>query len=147
MEEQFVTYKIALKLKALGFDEECFGYYTPINKMYFMYLQISFGDSTCAVRNSDFTKAIYTMSVPLWQQVVDWFREKYYIHIEMRCHREYEKDYFTYNLIFLKNSQFTTQGKKLGASINRVYYDTYEEAREQAILAVVTLLEKSKDIK
>ena len=26
MKEQFVTYEIALKLKELGFDEECFRY-------------------------------------------------------------------------------------------------------------------------
>ena len=30
MKKQFVTYEIALKLKKLGFDEECFGYYTPM---------------------------------------------------------------------------------------------------------------------
>ena len=27
MKDQFVTYEIALKLKELGFDEECFAYY------------------------------------------------------------------------------------------------------------------------
>ena len=32
MEEQFVTYEIALKLKELGFDEKCLvWYYLPAN--------------------------------------------------------------------------------------------------------------------
>ena len=45
MEEQFVTYEIALKLKELGFNEECFGYY-HVNEGYtkgyvFCYPEIS----------------------------------------------------------------------------------------------------------
>ena len=83
MKSQFATYEIALKLKELGFDEECFGYYTPMkdwmmkgkysdgklrfhgpnwanidNTMYFMYKANSFGDRTEVVRNSIFTKSI-----------------------------------------------------------------------------------------
>ena len=35
MKEQFVTYNIALKLKELGFDEECLAYYIdPENPFY-----------------------------------------------------------------------------------------------------------------
>ena len=29
MEKEFVPYKLAVKLKSLGFDEECFGFYNP----------------------------------------------------------------------------------------------------------------------
>lgn len=32
MKDQFVSYPIALKLKELGFDEPCFGYYTPMKE-------------------------------------------------------------------------------------------------------------------
>ena len=32
MKEQFVTYEIALKLKELGFDKPCFGYYRPMKE-------------------------------------------------------------------------------------------------------------------
>ena len=101
MKEQFVTYEIALKLKELGFDEDCFGYYRPMkewmmegtkfnferhfhgcnwanpnNTMYFMYVQNSFGDRTACVKNSEFTKAIENIAVPLWQQVIDWCDSK-----------------------------------------------------------------------
>jgi hypothetical protein len=31
MEKEFVTYELAVKLKALGFDEPCFGYYYTLN--------------------------------------------------------------------------------------------------------------------
>ena len=101
MEKQFATFEIALKLKELGFDEECFGYYTPMknwmmkgkysdeklhfhgpnwanndNTMYFMYVQNSFGDRNSTVKNSSFTKAIHNIAVPLWQQAIDFCDSK-----------------------------------------------------------------------
>ena len=94
MKEQFCNYEISLKLKELGFDEECFGYYTSMKnwmisinpkynsnphfigpnwctedmKMRFMYVQNSFGDRDSTVKNSKFTKNIQNVAVPLWQQ-------------------------------------------------------------------------------
>ena len=59
MKEQFVTYEIALKLKELGFDEDCLGYYTITNKgllyPYNMHEYIYRKDFLC--------------TAPLWQQV------------------------------------------------------------------------------
>ena len=107
VKEQFVSYEIALKLKELGFDEPCFGYYTPMkewmmagtrlnperhfhgcnwansdNSMYFMYKQNSFGDRDSVVKNSEFTKAIHNVVVPLYSQVIDWCDSKgYYINV------------------------------------------------------------------
>ena len=101
MQKQFVNYEIALKLKELGFDEECFGYFTPMktwmmegnefnsephfhgcnwpndnNTFYFMYIPNTFGDRTESIKNSQFTKSIENVAVPLWQQVIDWFDTK-----------------------------------------------------------------------
>ena len=30
MEKEFVPYELALRMKALGFDEPCFGYYDEV---------------------------------------------------------------------------------------------------------------------
>ena len=107
IKEQFVTYEIALKLKELGFDEPCFGYYTPMKywmistnpkynsephyigpnwctedmKMRFMFVTNTFGDRDSVVKNSEFTKAIHNVVVPLWQQVIDWIYNNYKILI------------------------------------------------------------------
>jgi len=76
MEKEFVPYELALKLKNLGFDELCFGYYTHNEKLCRY-------DSTST--NVEFTpcihKNIYNLYclAPLWQQAFDWFREKYNI--------------------------------------------------------------------
>ena len=63
MEKEFVTYELAVKLKALGFDEECLSYY--FNK------QLSFGSKTAYGE---------VVEAPLYQQAFRWFREKYNLH-------------------------------------------------------------------
>ena len=63
MKKEFVPYELAVKLKALGFDEECLSYY--FNK------QLSFGSKTAYGE---------VVEAPLYQQAFRWFREKYNLH-------------------------------------------------------------------
>ena len=69
MESLFVPYKIALALKELGFDKDCFGHYvdgtldlitTDINDYPPMYVEV--------------------IKAPLCQQTFRWFREKYNLY-------------------------------------------------------------------
>ncbi len=63
MTDQFVTYKIAEKLKALGFNEECFGGYSAEGKLYPVIVCFqSEIDGHCLA--------------PIWQQAIDFFRTK-----------------------------------------------------------------------
>ena len=152
MKSQFVTYEIALKLKELGFNEPCFGYYTPIkswmiqgtkinpephfhgpnwsnvdNTFYFMYKSNSFGDRTEVVYNSYFTKAIYNIAVPLWQQAIDWFDTKG-IFITIRPY---------YHSTIMKYGWILDHGKLLtGGNFNSRY-----EATENAIIEAIKLYE------
>lgn len=151
MKEQFATYEIAVALKELCFDEECFGYYTSMkdwmmkgkysdgklhfhgpnwsnsdNTMYFMYVQNSFGDRNSVVKNSYFTKAIKNVATPLWQQAINWFREEHELHIT----------------IFSKSQEswmfrITKKGESLEAGLYGEDFDTYEQAREEAILEAI----------
>jgi len=75
MKHLFVPYELALKLKEKGFDEECFGNYDCWSKkeparlmtnIYPYFLGQEYAkrfDKTCIL-------------APLYQQVIDWFREK-----------------------------------------------------------------------
>jgi hypothetical protein len=58
MEKEFVTYEIALKLKELGFEEECLAYFED--------KELTLG------RLSSVGKKRYLIA-PLWQQAIDWF--------------------------------------------------------------------------
>ena len=67
MEKEFIPYEEALALKGLGYDEECFGYYTDGTP------RIMYKDqaSPSAIREHTVCKA------PLHQQTFRWFREKH----------------------------------------------------------------------
>ena len=121
MKKQFVTYEIALKLKELGFDEECLGYYTITNKgllyPYNMHEYIYRKDFLCAA--------------PLWQQAIDFFREKHNIWIQIEM--EYY-DGITYNYVIIQNN-----GKVINFEDE---FHEYYEAREQAILKAIELCQK-----
>ena len=78
MEKEFVPYELALRLKALGFDEPCFGFYQleygeirPIMVDDDEQYRLT-GYRTC--KNSEIPKH-YT-SAPTFSQAFRWFREK-----------------------------------------------------------------------
>lgn len=62
MEKEFVPYDSALRLKNLGFDEPCFGFYYDDGGE----LQIKEGNHFL----------IGYLNAPLYQQAFRWFREK-----------------------------------------------------------------------
>ena len=65
MKKDFVPYELAVKLKALGFDEECFSYYDLNNKPNFFGAD-GLMDTHCVQVNR-----------PTFSQAFRWFREKY----------------------------------------------------------------------
>lgn len=145
MKEQFVTYEIALKLKELGFNEPCFRkwswYYNPyfggIEKQETALL-INY-DTEQYEKLNEFPRK-YCLA-PLWQQTIDWFRDNYNIHIEIRNYQEYQKDNYAHVLNFIKDSNYLDKdGNKIGQIISRIYYNNYQEAREQAILKVIEII-------
>jgi hypothetical protein len=66
MNKEFVPYELALKLKQLGFDEPCLGFYERNQELIIQECLITdfHGDSLQCV-------------APLFQQAFRWFREKY----------------------------------------------------------------------
>jgi hypothetical protein len=67
MEKEFVNYELALRLKVLGFDEPCFGYYT--NHSHLVIDEIASQQGNTEV-----------ISAPTWQSAFDWFGEKYQLY-------------------------------------------------------------------
>ena len=140
MEKQFVTYEIALKLKELGFDEECLAWYLP---------EIYIKDNICTpilgayCRNWSSSKD--RLNCPLYQQVTDWFREKHNIHIEVELTDNTMQFYYQYCIVDSKNREH--HDEDMIDQATRIYnynerFNTYEETREQAILKAIELCKK-----
>ena len=68
MEKEFVPYELALRMKQLGFDEPCLGFYNKEDRPNLGYCTNSFQDDT--------TLEI-KCTAPLYQQAFRWFREKH----------------------------------------------------------------------
>jgi len=75
MKDQFVTYEIAKRLKELGFNESCLGYFDKDSQEFIW----SVGGT---VNHEDGDELEYNcISAPLWQQAIDWLREKHNIEV------------------------------------------------------------------
>ena len=74
MEKEFVPYKLALALKALGFDEPCFGYHLTKDLPY-VKRGLKFGSEKYVGKHNSYDDFI--VSAPTYSQAFRWFREKY----------------------------------------------------------------------
>lgn len=130
MKQQFITYEIALKLKELGFDEEClYAYYHKSDLKNFKenhYMLV--GDRN----NTQLTDG--RISAPLWQQVIDWFRVKYNVLIIVYSNA-------SGYLFEFSDAEGGTHRYDSGYSgtNDSGCWDTFEEALEAAIKMIITM--------
>lgn len=81
MEKLFVNYELAVKLENRGFKEKCFANIDCKDQLHF--LNPSDKDSFEFHQQIVKYNGVPAVSCPLYQQVVDWFREKHSIHISI----------------------------------------------------------------
>ena len=132
MKEQFVTYEIALALKELGFDEECFAIFYQ-EKFMNGHIEPYVWNLVNSIKTNSDCNSIDIVTAPLWQQVIDWFRIKYnwLIVVDVANSNEYYAAIREYD--------------EIGAIISKIpykIYSIYEEAREHAILKAIELIKK-----
>lgn len=126
MEKQFVPSELAVKLRDLGYDEECFAHYRSGNfdivsdKLFIQYNNEFYSEYN---KNSLLDGA----TAPLWQQAFDWFRVEHSIDSAIVVNR-----FGYYFTIVDVNSHI----------INSVSTLTYEEARHACIEKLIELSTK-----
>jgi hypothetical protein len=127
MKEQFIDYTIALELKELGFDEPCLALLDSNNELYTDGKSEHFKsqEKVQYIFGNDIVEVILA---PLWQQIIDWFREKYGLHIDIGL-EDKEKGYYNYAI----NLNWRYEG------------GTYYEARKLAILDAIRVVQDKED--
>ena len=114
--KEFVPYELAVKLKALGFDEECFGYY-HVNVGY------TKGYAFCYFDKPKRFKDGFDLLAPTFSQAFRWFREKY---CKLGCiQKAIDRNRFVY----------------LIDDIVFGFYDTYEEAELACLEKLIEIVE------
>jgi len=123
MKEQFVPYEIAIKLKEKGFDEPCLAWSTEYGE--YILVETKEGEDSNTFRG---------ISIPLWQQVIDWFRVKYNLDVQAfsaLTHNDKKP---------VEWIGWITKIPEINLEANELKADTFEEAREQIILQALTLI-------
>ena len=146
MKKQFVTYEIALKLEELGFDEDCIltlsyldgcHYKTNVEYEPSMWLindkQIECNVTKEQLRNDFKDTSLIELSFPLWQQAIDFLREKYLLHIEIQS-PDYPNDV---------NFSWSIHKMHLFGSWRDGHSSDYYIARKEAVLNAIELYEKN----
>ena len=124
MEKEFVPVELALRLKALGFDEPCFGK--------FYYNQLEIGGNW---RNNDFKEdADVFISAPTFSQVFRWFREKYELHSCIHSDYTWNITGGIWDLNEYKGSRYDWDSEP---------YSTYEESELDCLTKLIEIVEKN----
>ena len=142
MEKEFVPYELAVKLKAIGFDEPCFGWFRstriPSNfTEYFLETEFGMSESPSDWVNSNFLDK--ACSAPLYQQAFRWFREKYGLRIRNYGSINYSGELSEYFEIFKYG--YGTSDKSLSIEIGAL---TYEEAELDCLEKLIEIVEQKK---
>ena len=115
MNKEFVSYELAVKLKELGFDEPCLGFYDGKGDttLYFNNLRNGSGDFEPFNNN----KRLTWFGAPLYQQAFRWFREKYDLHVQIRKENYFQQsayEYFHFDISRGRETDITKQEDLLG---------------------------------
>ena len=123
MTQEFVPYELAVKLKELGFDEPCFGYYNGNYEFTF------FVDVRSCNTNSEFK---FYPTAPTYSQAFRWFREKYdlFTHIEKG---ENPKNF--YPIIDNVSHKYNP----------KLWFDTYEETELACLEKLIEIVESKSE--
>lgn len=133
MKHLFIPYEIALQLKEKGFDEECLRTWSWYFSPYFEGTEkqeeaILIDNKRKSYETGNELPRKYCYA-PLYQQVIDWFREKKSIWIQVEM-MYYDGVFYNYTII-------QSNGKVIKCAES--YYDYYETL-ENAIKETLNLI-------
>ena len=122
--KNFIPYELALKLKELGFDEPCFGFYVPLL------------DGTQEFELMKFeSQGKKVVLAPLWRQAFRFFREKYMLSGEIYIF----KNIWNFDIEDISNSiQLYTS--------DIICYNSYEEAEVECLVKLIEIV-KEQNVK
>ena len=126
MKKEFAPYELAVKLKELGFNEPCFGFYLE--------------DGTWTPASYSREGTVYpsnTDLLPEWcaallhQQASRWFREKYNLYCGILTEYSYGGQLHAYHIT----------GKRQG-DVSIGGFNTYEEAELACLTKLIEIVEQ-----
>jgi hypothetical protein len=127
MEKEFIPVELALRLKALGFNETCFGYRD--------------GGGNIMIKETPHS----VISAPTFSQAFRFFREKYMIGHDIMC------PFISYqgkNVEIISEGRyevFLTDEEQLGITDEEFYSMTYNEAEIKCLNLLLRIVESKTE--
>ena len=138
MEREYCTYNVATKLGELGYDKKCFGWFNTERFNYMVETSLDVG-AFLNEKDYQFFKFYHKqhkyMPTPLWQQAIEWFRTKHMFEVNVTI---------IWKNIAVGYTEIDCYLPYCNGIIFDIEYDTFEEAREVAILIAIERLETNK---
>ena len=128
MKHLFVSYEIAKQLKEKGFDEKCLGYINQEGKTYLFDFMLL--DQYGLESNEEYEGILS----PLYQQVIDWFREEHRLFITIIDGDKRNDNIFYWFQVYDLNKQSAV------VAVLDQEYKTYYEALDKAIEEALKLI-------
>lgn len=146
MEKEFIPYEIALKLKELGFNGDCFAIWSGFDeinfsttdkvRLYSSKFRINDTQSATFYIN-DFNSLSSRVSAPTFSQAFRWIKDKYgyfqlfdYQHGDSKINKG-----FFFNIINTNNEDFF-----FPSDFEYVIYKTYEEAELECLKKLIEIV-------
>ena len=128
MEKDFVPYPLALRLKEIGFNEPCFGYYDGNHNFNYMF---EGKPENFSYRKFPLGHSVGWISAPTFSQAFRWVREKYdlFTHIEKG---ENPKNF--YPIIDNVSHKYNP----------KLWFDTYEEVELACLKQLIEIVEQKE---
>lgn len=126
MEKEFIPYELAVKMKALGFDEPCIAKF--INKQFAMNVAARWYKHNSNEITSGW------ISAPTFSQAFRWFREKYNLYSQLEY---FHSPKWTYSILEFTDLKITPTKIALEYSKER----TYEEAELACLDKLLEIVE------
>ena len=135
MEKEFVPYELAVKLKKLGFDEPCFGYWYTAQEEY-KKIDIQLATIDFLEGEEDYILA------PTFQQAFRWFREKHNLYSEINLD-SYKEPYslkITIKHLDETNTFVDKEYYPYSNGIGDIDNKTYEEAEQECLKKLIEIV-------
>ena len=143
MQKEFVEYELALRLKALGFDEPCLAIHSNANPKTGLYTLNKYRLKLIK-QGSQKDKGV---KAPTFSQCFRWFREKYGLYSWIQLHNGYIDDSFYKKLPITWTVMGHESGKQYyERDIDHNYlYNTHEEAEVACLTKLIEIVEFKKE--
>lgn len=145
MKDLFVSHELSVLAKEKGFEKECLGFFS--NKGYFSLVKSGRGIYSSIYTRSNKDKSWVNLgyeAAPMYQQLVDWFREDHKLTISIVNKYEMPNEAYYASIKYIRKTNIFTRiiSHEIYPFIDRGVYETgtYYEALNEALLQAFRLI-------